>query len=106
MPTFNDKLSFQLYKDIKADSPLLEIIYSKSEHNLSLLLSFYETWPQSGKQVNLDMSENNEEYEKTAKIFLLSNKHRATSKNLWFMNDWDLRKSAIIYDPRLTVQDL
>ena len=49
VPTFNDKLTFQLYKGLKADSPLLEIIYSKSEQNLSLLLNFYEIWPQSGK---------------------------------------------------------
>jgi len=52
------------------------------------------------------MTENNEEYEKTARIFLLSNRKRASNKNIWFKNDWDLRKSAIIYDPRLTAQDL
>ena len=52
------------------------------------------------------MTENNEEYEKTAKIFLLANKKRTSSKNIWFMKNWDLRKSAIIYDPRLTDQDL
>ncbi len=52
------------------------------------------------------MTENNEEYERTAKIFLLANKRRAGNKDIWFRKDWDLRKSAIVYDPRLTAKDL
>lgn len=52
------------------------------------------------------MSEDNDEYEKTAKIFLLSNKKRVQNENYWFLKSWDLRKSAMVYDPRLTSKDL
>jgi hypothetical protein len=52
------------------------------------------------------MTEANQEYEKTARIYLLSNRRRATNKAVWFDPSWDLRKSAIIYDPRLTSKDI
>jgi hypothetical protein len=48
-PTFNDKLTFPLYKDLKAESPMLEVIYGKCLQNLTLLLAFYETWQVPGK---------------------------------------------------------
>lgn len=105
-PTFIEKFIFQLYKDLSPDSALLEVIYSKCEESLSLLLNFYENWNDADKWVNLDMTEGNDEYEKTAKIFLLSNRKRALNANFWFLPEWDLRKSAVIYDPRLTSKDL
>lgn len=52
------------------------------------------------------MTENNEEYEITAKIYLLANKKKCAKQNFWFKEDWDLRKAAVVYDPRLTLKDL
>lgn len=40
----------------------------------------------------------------SSKIFLLSK--QAQSPEEWFQEDWDLRKEIVVYDPRITQNDL
>ena len=50
------------------------------------------------------MSEENDFVEVTSKIFLLS--EEARNPENWFKEDWDTRKQIIVFDPRMTLQDL
>ncbi len=50
------------------------------------------------------MTDKNAKVEETAKIFLLS--QEAENKQNWFKPDWDIQKSLIIFDPRISLLDL
>lgn len=55
------------------------------------------------RKIEIDMSEKNNDVEIAAKLFILTS---LPQDNEWFHESWDVRKSIIVYDPRLSLRDL
>jgi hypothetical protein len=55
------------------------------------------------RKIDIDMSENNSEVEIASKLFILTNEPNAED---WFKEEWDVRKSIIVFDPRITLRDV
>lgn len=55
------------------------------------------------RKIDIDMSDNNNDVEVAAKLFILTN---LPQENEWFHESWDVRKSIIVYDPRVSLKDL